>query len=154
MKESKFTIIKDIQEIYDWLKKMNLCKEPKSIEKAISNCKSNSTNDYYDYRVSELEIDICDVFGGSIPNDVIVDKVVFSISIRGKYFDEKCLFDPVFQEINKKKHENFEYEFNIEVYGHKKIEDIWIDYYSSWHLDIILKKKGMEKINFIIHFII
>lgn len=142
MKESKNIITQDLQEIYKFLIKYGFCKDPKPLADAIGRCMSNSTSDYYDYRISNLEIEVLDTIEGSIPNSVLVKKIIFSISIRGTYSNDKYLYNPILQESSKKQYENFEYGFNIEVHGQKKIGDVVSNYFASWHLDKHIEKDG------------
>jgi len=118
--ENKSSISRDLDTMARLLVKYDLCKNPKPLYDAVTECLNRSNGEYWNYKITGLRFDI-DNIGHILPHGADLLEADFSIVIKGNYCDLETICNPI-----------IDIEFNIELIGTRtEINDL----HSSWHLD-------------------
>lgn len=121
--DNKNSIYSDLESLAYLLVSNGICKDPSPIYTAAARCLSSSDNNFWQYKIEDLVFEIGQM-GHSIPRGACLIKAIFSINLKGRYYNIKSICNPL-----------TDIELNLELIGSSSDTKTQDDLYSAWHFD-------------------
>jgi hypothetical protein len=120
-RDSKDSIASDLFEFAELLTTSGLITDSKSLYDASEKVRLSVNEEFWEYDCQDLKFYVEGATAGTIPTGIELLEVLFNISIKGIYPDEKNCIDPLSK-----------LSFDLELLGYNGDPSL---FYSSWHLD-------------------